>query len=113
MSSSMHIDNKNNDILILGEDPTQELDGTTLKRECYKVNATKLYQLKAKGSKIKGYALFLGNISKDFTINNMKTKQNKTGWNSVDLNPIDDTNDILDIHKYLMKKKHDIKQCLR
>ena len=78
MSSSMHIDNKNNDILILGEDPTQELDGTTLKRECYKVNATKLYQLKAKGSKIKGYALFLGNISKDFTINNMKTKQNKT-----------------------------------
>ena len=74
MSSSMHIDNKNNDILILGEDPTQELDGTTLKRECYKVNAAKLYQFKAKGSKIKGYALFLGNISKDFTINNMKKK---------------------------------------
>ena len=50
------------------------------------------------------YALFLGNISKDFTINNMK----KTGLKgvvkffSVDFNPID--NDILDIHKYLMKR---------
>ena len=30
MSSSVHIDNKNSDILILGEGPTQGLDGTTL-----------------------------------------------------------------------------------
>ena len=51
------------------------------------------------------YALFLGNISKDFTINNMK----KTGLKgvvkffSVDFSPID-TNDVLDIHKYLMKR---------
>ena len=30
MSSSMHIDNKNKDILILGETPTQGLDDTTL-----------------------------------------------------------------------------------
>ena len=48
----------------------------------------------------------LGNISKDFTINNMKRK---TGLNGVvkffyvDFNPID-TNDVLDIHKYLMKR---------
>ena len=47
----------------------------------------------------------LGNISNDFTINNMK----KTGlsaivkFSSVDFNPID-TNDISDIHKYLMKR---------
>ena len=68
------------------------------------VNATKVYQFKAKNSEIKDYALCLGNVSKDFTINNMK----KTGLKgvvkffSVDFNPID--NDILDIHKYLMKR---------
>ena len=36
------------------------------------VNATKLYQSKAKYSEIKDYALCLGNVSKDFTINNIK-----------------------------------------
>ena len=30
MNSSMHVDNKNKDILVLGEGPTQELDDTTL-----------------------------------------------------------------------------------
>ena len=39
------------------------------------VNATKIYQFKANNSEIKGCALCLGNISKDFTINNMKKKQ--------------------------------------
>ena len=73
------------------------------------VNATKVYQSKAKNSEIKDYALCLGNILKDFTINNMK----KTGLKgvvtffSVDFNPID-TNNILDIHKYLMKRTWDI-----
>ena len=33
MSSSVHIDNKNKDILILGEEPTQGLDDTTLTAE--------------------------------------------------------------------------------
>ena len=66
------------------------------------VNATKMYQFKAKDSEIKDYALRLGNISKDFTI--------KTALKgiveifSVYFNPID-TNDILDIHKYLMKRR--------
>ena len=56
-------------------------------------------------TQIEPYILFLGNISKDFTINNMK----KTGLKgvvkffSVDYNAID-TNDILDIHGYLMKE---------
>ena len=60
---------------------------------------------KKKNSEIKDYTLCLGNTSKDFTINNMK----KTGLRgvvklfSVDFNPID-TNDILHIHKYLMKR---------
>ena len=60
--------------------------------------------MKAKDSEIKPYPSCLGNISKDFTINNMK----KTGLKgyvhafSVDYNIIN-TNGILDIHKYLMK----------
>ena len=39
MSSSVHIDNKNKDILILGEGPTQILDDTTLTAEAkYSIN---------------------------------------------------------------------------
>ena len=77
------------------------------------VNATKVYQFEAKNLEIKDYALCLGNVSKTFTINKMKKKQQKkqkqTGlkgvviYFSADFNPID-TNDILDIHKYLMKR---------
>ena len=91
------IDNKVKDILILGKEPTQRLDGTTFKAEPLHpinfaqsgkrfvlslryngsnsflfVNATKVYQFKAKDSEIKDYALCLGNFSKDFTIKNMK-----------------------------------------
>ena len=36
------------------------------------INATKIYQFKAKSSEIKDDALSLGNFSKDFTIGNMK-----------------------------------------
>ena len=43
MSSPMHIDNKNKDILTLGEGPTQRLDNTTLKAEVkYPINFTVL-----------------------------------------------------------------------
>ena len=39
MSSSVHVDNKNKDILIIGEGPTQELDDTTLTAEAkYPIN---------------------------------------------------------------------------
>ena len=38
------------------------------------VNATKVYQFKAKNSEIKDFALYLGNFLKDFTINNLKKK---------------------------------------
>ena len=68
------------------------------------VNATKVYQFKAKNSEVKYYTQWLGNVPKDFPVNNMK----KTGLTegvkffSVDYNPIDNNN-ILDIHKYLMK----------
>ena len=41
MSSSVHVDNKGNDILILGEGPTQGLDDTTLTAEAiYPINFT-------------------------------------------------------------------------
>ena len=93
MSSSVHIDTKGKHILILVKGPTQWLDtAETLypinikqsgKRFALSlhyngsnsflfVNATKVYQFKAKNSEIKDYALCLGNVSKDFTINNMK-----------------------------------------
>ena len=102
MSSYVHIDNKNKDILILGEGPTQGLDDTTLTAEAiYRinftqpnerfvlslhynginsslfVNSTKIYQFKAQSSEKKDCALRLGNISKHFTMNNMKKKRIK------------------------------------
>ena len=126
MSSSVHIYNKGKDILILAEGITQELDNTRLKAEAKHpfnfthsgkrfvlslpyngsnsflfVNATKKYQFKVRDSQIKDYPLCLGNISKDFTINNMKRTGLKgvVKFFSVDFSPID-INDILDIHKY-------------
>ena len=68
-------------------------------------DATIIYQFKTKDSKIKPYPWCLSNISKDITINNMK----KTGLRGAielflfDYNAID-TNNILDIHRYLMKE---------
>ena len=42
MSSSVHVDNKSKDILILGEGPTQGLDDTTLSAEAkYPINFTR------------------------------------------------------------------------
>ena len=68
-------------------------------------NGTEIIKFKAKDSEIVGYPLCLGNISKDFSVGNMK----KTGLDgyvydfSVDYDAIAVAN-ILDIHKYLMKK---------
>ena len=70
------------------------------------VNATEIIKFKAKDSEIISYSLCLGSISKDWTNNDMK----KTGFNgyiydfSTDYKAIA-TSDIVDIHKYLMKKK--------
>ena len=85
--SSMYIDNKNKDVLVLGEGPRQGLDDTTLTaKDIYPinftqsnkrfvlclhyngsnsfliVNASKIYQFKAKYSVIKDYTLCLGNL---------------------------------------------------
>ena len=129
MSSSAHIDNKKKDISILGKGLTQGLEHTliaenmysinftvTKKKFCLRlhynganvylfVNGTEIYKFKAKDSEIVATPLCLGNISKDWSTDNMK----KTGFNgyvydfSVDYDATD-VDDILDIHKYLMKK---------
>ena len=69
------------------------------------VSATKVYQFKEENSKIKGYALCLGNFSKDFIINNMEKTELKgvVKTFSVDFNLIN-TNNIIDIHKYVMER---------
>ena len=89
MSSSGHIDNESKDILILGEGLTQGLGDTTLTAEAkypinftqmrkkfvlslhyngsnsfLLVNATKIYQFKAKDSEINNYTLCLGSTLK-------------------------------------------------
>ena len=63
--------------------------------------------MKAKDSETKDYKLCFRNITKDFTINNMIKSRLKgiVKFLSVDFNPID-ANDVLDIHKYLMKGKY-------
>ena len=130
MSSFVHVDNKKEDISILGKGPTQGLDGTTLTAEkLYSINLTKnnrkfclslhyngansylfvngaeIHKFKAKDSEIVATPLCLGNISKDFSVDNVK----KIGLNgyaydfSVDYDAIA-VDDILDIYKYLMEK---------
>ena len=68
-------------------------------------DATKIYQFKAKDSEIKKYPLCLGNVSKDFTIDNMKKSEIKVKYNffSVNYRSIN-TNEIIDNHKYLINK---------
>ena len=74
---------------------------------CLLVNGREIYIFKAKNSEIVVGPICLGNISKDWSVDNMK----KTGFNgyvydfSVDYDAIA-VDDILDIHKYLMKKNN-------
>ena len=129
MRFSAYIDNKKKDILVLGIGPTQGLEHTltaekmysisftvTKKKFClslhyngansyYFVNGTEMYKFKAKDSEIVATPLCLENISKDWSIDNMK----KTGFNEYvhDFGVkyvATDVDDIKDIHKYLMKK---------
>ena len=131
MSSSIHIDNKKKDILVLGRGPTQGLESAltaekmysinftvTKKKFCLSlhyngansylfVNGTEIIKFKAKDSEIVASPLCLGNISKDWSTDNMK----KTGFNgyvydfSADYDATDN-DDTKDIHNYLMKKNN-------
>ena len=70
------------------------------------VNGTEIYKFKAKDSEILASPLCLGNISKDFSTDNMK-KKNSFNWYIYDFSvhyDATDVDDIKDIHKYLMKK---------
>ena len=72
------------------------------------VNATKIYQFKAKDSDIKKYPLRLGNVSGEFSTNSMKKKTGLNGYVkdfSVDCK-VFDISDITNTLKYLMKKDH-------
>ena len=101
MSSSSKIDNRKKDISILGKGPTQGLEHTLSAEKLYSVsftkkntkfclslhyngtnsylfvNGTDIINFKAKDSEILAYSLCLGNISKDWSQDNMK----KTGFN--------------------------------
>ena len=71
------------------------------------VNGTEIYKFNAKDSEIVATPLCLGNVSKDWSVDNMK----KAVFNgyvydfSVDYDAIA-VDDIKDIHKYLMKKNN-------
>ena len=73
------------------------------------VNGTEIIKFKAKYSEIVATPLCLGNISKDWSVDNMK----RTGLNEyvydfrVDYDAIAN-DDILDIHNYLMKKNDSV-----
>ena len=129
MSTSTHIDNKKKDILVHGRGPTQGLESTltaekmysinftvTKKKFCLSlhhngahsylfVNGTYIYKFKAKYSAKVASPLCLGNISKDWSTDNLK-KARLTGYVydfSADYNAVT-VDDIKDIHKYLTKK---------
>ena len=131
MSLSAHVDNKGKDILILGRGPTQGLGEHSLTAEkMYSVNftdhrkkrclglhytgansylfahSTEIIKFRAKDSNIIATPLCLGNISEDWSVDNIKD----TGLNgyNYDFN-VDyaiSVDDIKDIHKYLMKKNN-------
>ena len=129
MSSSVNANSKKN-VLVLGKDFVQGLDNTAIyggklysinftennkkfslslhyngASSCLFVNGTEIYKFKAKDSEIVTSPLCLGNISKLFSVDNMK----KTGLNgcvydfSIDYDAIA-VDDILDIRKYVMEK---------
>ena len=76
------------------------------------VNSTGIYKFKAKDSQIVASPLCLGNISKDWSIDNTKKKPGFNGYAydfSVDYDATD-VDDIVDIHKYLMKKNNSVNE---
>ena len=103
ISSFIHIDNKKKDKLVLGRGPTQELESTLTAEKMYCinftvtknkfclslhyngansylfVNGTEIIKFKAKDSEIVASPLCLGNISKDWSTDNMK-KTGLTGY---------------------------------
>ena len=75
------------------------------------VNGTEIHKFEEKDSEVVAKSLCPGSISKDWSVENMKI----TGCNDYDFSVNFDAiavDDILEIHKYLMKKNNVIKKCL-
>ena len=128
MSSSTKTDNRKKDILILGKGPIQGLEHTLSAEKMYSinfiehnkkfclsscyngansylfVNCTEIHKFTAKDSEIVATPLCLGNISKNWSVDNLKkTRLNGYVFDfSVDYDAIV-VDDILDINNYLMK----------
>ena len=119
MSLSVHIDYKNKDIVILGKGQTQGLRNTTLTEEAiYSINFTqpnKRFVLSLHYT-VRNSSLFINTteitnteyywfqrILQLIIWKNTGLKEIAEFF-SVDFDPID-TNDILDIHRYLIKVK--------
>ena len=101
MSSSTNIDNRKKHILFLGKGPTQGLEHTLSAEKMYSINFTEhnkkfclslhyngpnsylfvngkeIHTFKAKDYEIVATPLCLGNISKDWSVDNMKKKKIK------------------------------------
>ena len=118
-------------MLVLGIGPTQGLEHTLIAEKMYLidftvtnkklclslhyngansylfVNDTEIYKFKAKDSEIVVGPICLGNISKDWSVDNMK----RTGFTgyvydfSVDFEAVS-VDDVKNIYKYLMKKNN-------
>ena len=131
MSSLKKIDNRKKNILIIGKVPSQGLEHTLSAEKLYLinftvknkkiclslgynkqnsyflVNDTEIIKFKSKDPEILPYPLCLRNISREWSVDDMK----KTGLNrnvygfNVDYDAIA-VDDILDIYKYLMKNNN-------
>ena len=133
MSSSAHLHNKKKGILILGKGPVQGLEDTLTAEKMYSINFTmtkkkfclslhynevnsylfvngkKIGKFKAKDSANASTPLCLGNISKDWSVNNMRKAELNEYVNEfcVDygaLNPLNFTETVPIIHNYFMPK---------
>ena len=100
MSSSVHADNKNKNILFFGEGSTQRLDDTTITAEVeHPINFTQPDRRFV-------LSLHYNGINSFLFVNTTKIYQfiaKSCKFFCFDFNPVD-TNVILDIHKYFMKK---------
>ena len=123
MSSSTKIDNSKKDILILVKGPTEGLEHTLAAEKMYSINFSKwhtkfclnlhysgeksllmvkkIIKFILKDSEVVATPLCLGNISKDWSVDNMKELDVYDFSVNYDSIAVDN---ILDTHNYLMKK---------
>ena len=132
LGNSRHANNKTQPVLVLGHGLIQKIDDTTIyAKRMYSPNFTvdnKIFSLsmryngdnsylfvngkevakfKAKNSELIKYAMCLGGLSKDYNKNSRKDTRLYGNVYDFSVNYSAITNDeILDIHKYLMKKNN-------